>query len=217
VADLTFACVGASADPYAVAPTLAFRLSITSTAPVHSIALRCQIRIEPAKRRYSAEEAQTLHDLFGEPSRWADTLKPVQFAMVNVMVPTFDATTETDLVVPCTYDLEIAATRYFHGLREGEIPLLMLFSGTVLGGGPGRLLVEPVPWSAECSYRMPVAVWRQMVDRHFPNSGWLRLSRDTLDELGRYKSRNALPTWEAAILDLLGGRATDLGVGQDGH
>ena len=37
-------------------------------------------------RRYTAAEAERLADLFGETSRWADTLKPMQFATVSAMV-----------------------------------------------------------------------------------------------------------------------------------
>ena len=133
MADLIFGCTGASADQFAVTPTLAFQLAITerSGVRVHAIALRCQIRIEPHRRRYSATEAERLHDLFGDTSRWADTVKPIQLATVTVMVPSFSEVTEVDLPVPCTYDLEVASARYLQGLDDGTIPLLMLFSGTV--------------------------------------------------------------------------------------
>src|ERR1700689_3359963 len=133
MANLCFGCTGAKADPYAVPPTLTFPLTITesSGASVHAIALRCQIRIEPHRRRYSAAEAQRLHDLFGDTSRWAETVKPIQLATITTMVPAFTAVTEVDLQMPCTYDLEVASARYLHGLDDGTIPLLMLFSGTV--------------------------------------------------------------------------------------
>lgn len=206
MARLTFDCVDAHAEPYAAAPTLTFRLHIAETtgAAIHAIALRCQIRIEPARRRYSPDEADRLSDLFGDVSRWADTLKPVQFTMAATTVPGFTGAVHVDLPVPCTYDLEIAATRYFYALQDGTVPLLLLFSGTVFGkNDTGGLAVEQVPWSAECAYRLPVSVWRDMVDRYFPGSAWLRLDRDVVDELARFKSREALPTWGAAITALL--------------
>jgi hypothetical protein len=104
MADLAFGCTGASAERYAATPTLSFALTITESAgvPVHAIALRCQIRIEPQRRRYSAVEARRLHDLFGDTSRWADTVKPIQVATVTTMVPAFSALTEIGLPVPCT-------------------------------------------------------------------------------------------------------------------
>jgi hypothetical protein len=206
MAKLTFDCVGAKAEPYAAAPTLSFALRISETtgASIHAIALRCQIRIEPARRRYSAEEAARLSDLFGDVSRWADTLKPIQFTTVSTMVPSFTGAVEANLTVACTYDLEIAAARYFYAIQEQQAPLLMLFSGTVFARGEGgAMAVEPVPWSAECTYRLPVTVWREMVDRHFPGAAWIRLNRDTLDRLAAFKSRQALPTWDATVNQLL--------------
>jgi hypothetical protein len=207
VAKFVFDCVGARSEPYAVAPTLAFsvRISETTGATVHAMALRCQLRIEPQRRRYTAQEAERLADLFGDTGRWADTLKPMQFATVSAMVPGFTGATEVDLAVPCTYDLEIASTRYFHALDDGTIALLLLYSGTVFLKHDNGFTVEQVPWSAESSYRLPVAVWREMVDRDFPGAGWIRCSRATLDALGRFKSRQALPTWDATIAALLDG------------
>ncbi|HEX3827962.1 MAG TPA: DUF6084 family protein [Sporichthyaceae bacterium] len=213
MADLVFECLGTTADIYAAGPTLTIRLRATERtgATVHAIALRAQLRIEPQKRRYSATEAARLGDLFGETNRWADTLRPLQFAMVPAMVPGFTDSCEFDLPVPCTYDLEIAATTYFHALEEGDIPLVLLFSGTVFtkgdsaistGGGSG-FSVSPVSWRAEAPCLVPVVVWRQMMDRFFPNCGWVRLSRDTLHALGVFKNARAIPTWEQAITELL--------------
>ena len=205
MADLIFGCTGATADRFAATPALSFQLTITerSGVRIHAIALRCQIRIEPHRRRYTASEAERLHDLFGDTSRWADTVKPIQLATVTAMVPAFTAVTEVELTVPVTYDLEVASARYLQGLDDGTIPLLMLFSGTVFVATEQGFSVELGPWSAEASYRMPVAVWRELVDAHFPGSAWLRCSRDTLDALSQYKARNALPTWDATLTALL--------------
>ena len=205
MADLIFGCTGATADRYAATPTLSFQLAITerSGVRVHAIALRCQIRIEPHRRRYSAAEAERLHDLFGDPSRWAGTVKPIQLAAVSVMVPGFTAVTEVDLPVPCTYDLEVSSARYLHGLDDGTIPLILLFSGTVFVATEAGFSVELVPWSAEATYRMPVATWRELVDAHFPGRAWLPCGRDTLDALSAFKARHALPTWDATLNALL--------------
>ncbi|MFJ9852965.1 DUF6084 family protein [Streptomyces sp. NPDC101150] len=202
--DLSFVCTGVRADPYAAGPTLVFRLRITAADParVHAIALRCQIRIEPARRGYASDEAEELTDLFGERSRWGSTLNPLRFAQVSLVVPGFTGTTEVDLPVPCTYDMDIAAARYFHALRDGEVPLLLLFSGTVFAG-PAGFSVGPVPWDKEAPFRMPVAVWQEMTEQHFPGCGWLRLRRETLDALLDFRSRHALPSWEATVEALL--------------
>ncbi|MFJ3836637.1 DUF6084 family protein [Streptomyces sp. NPDC090054] len=212
--DFTFTCKGVRADAYAAGPTLVFRLGITAGpgVRVHALALRCQLRIEPARRGYATAEAEGLADLFGARSRWGNTLQPVQFAQVSVMVPSFTGETETDLVVPCTYDMDIAATRYFNALEDGEAPLLMLFSGTAFTGD-GGFRVEPVPWDREASYRMPVAVWREMVEQHFPGCGWLRLPRDAMEELLAYRSRHALSSWEATVRSLLDAAADSAAAG----
>jgi hypothetical protein len=205
VTDLVFDCIGARADRFAVTPSMVMNLRISETSGqrVEAIALRCQIRIEPARRRYSDAEAQRLNDLFGDTQRWAETLKPVQFTNVSIMVPAFTGATELELPIPLSYDMEIGATRYFAGLDDGEVPLLLLFSGTIFGSADGRLSVQQVPWSKEASYRLPVAVWREAIDAHFPNSAWIKVSTATFDELQRYKNRAALPTWEATVLALL--------------
>ena len=218
MADLIFGCTGATAERYAATPTLTFSLTITerSGVRIHAIALRCQIRIEPHRRRYSAAEAQRLHDLFGDPSRWAETVKPIQLATVTAMVPGFTSLTELELPVPCTYDLEVASARYLHGLDDGTIPLLLLFSGTVFIAQGESFSVELIPWSAEASYRMPVSVWRDVVNEHFPGSAWLRCSRETLDALSVFKASRALPTWDATLSELLAAASGAPGISPGG-
>jgi Family of unknown function (DUF6084) len=205
VAELVFDCVGAHADKYAVAPSMSLTLRIAETTgqKVEAIALRCQIRIEPTRRHYTDAEAERLNDLFGETKRWADTLRPLQFTTVSVMVPGFTGSVELDLPVMLSYDLEIGSTKYFAGLESGEIPLLLLFSGTVFTTVEGRMQAQQVPWSKEAPCRLPVSLWREAVDMHFPNSAWIRMSLQTLDELRRFKTRQALPTWDATVAALL--------------
>ena len=215
--ELGFECVGVRVEPYAVAPTMAFRVRITDKAAgrdpdggVHAIALLCQFRIEPQRRRYSDAEAERLHDLFGDRSRWADTLKPLQFTTVSTVVPAFTDHVEVDVPVQCTTDLEVAAGRYFHALDGGEVPLLLLFSGSVFARAGLRYEVTRIPWSAEASFALPVERWREMVDRYFPNSGWIPLGRPTLDALIRYKTERGLPTWDEVVRTLLADAATEV-------
>jgi hypothetical protein len=205
VATFDFECVGARGEEFAVTPTLAFtvRVAESTGAAVHALALRCQIRIEPQRRRYTPAETERLADLFGDPSRWAQTQRPMQLATVSALVPAFTGDLEFGVQVPCSYDMEIASTRYFHALDEGAISLLLLFSGTVFLADGGGYSVEQLPWSAESRYALPASVWRDMVERDFPGSAWLRCSRTTLDALGRFKSRHALPTWDQTIEVLL--------------
>ena len=203
--ELSFTCLGVQPERYAAAPTLLFRLQVNAPAEqrVRAIALRCQIRIEPQRRGYGEQEAERLLELFGERERWGDTLKPFQFANTSTVVASFTGSTEVNVTVPCSYDMEVAAGRYFHGLEDGEIPFILLFSGTVFKDGEKALWIEQVPWHAECRYRMPVEVWREMMDLHFPGSGWLRLRRDTIDALADFRATRALPTWDDAIVAVL--------------
>ena len=203
--ELVFDCIDVRADPYAAGPTLVFKLRISEMTGVrvHPIALRVQLRIEPQKRRYTPAEARQLNDLFGDTSRWAETLKPLQFANSAAMVPSFTGGIEVDLPVACTYDLEIAATSYFHALQQDDIPFLLLFSGTIFTRGETGFSVAQVPWHKEATYRVPVTEWRAMMDAFYPNSGWLRLRLDTLEALGAFKTARALPTWELAVTTLL--------------
>jgi hypothetical protein len=205
MADLSFSCLDVQPERYAAAPTLLFRLRVDAAAEqrVRAIALRCQIRIEPQRRGYGGQEAERLLELFGERERWGDTLKPFQFANTSTVVASFTGGIEVDLPVPCSYDMEVAAGRYFHGLENGEIPFILLFSGTVFRDGEKALWIEQVPWHAECRYRMPVKTWCEMMDMHFPGSGWLRLRRDTIDALANFRAIRALPTWDDAIIAVL--------------
>jgi hypothetical protein len=132
----------------------------------------------------------------------------MQLATVSAMVPGFTGSIQVDLPVPLSYDLQLGSARYFAGLESGEIPLLLLFSGTVFGSAEGRLAVEQVPWSKEARCRLPLSTWREAIDAHFPGTAWITLSRDTLDDLLAVKSRLALPTWDAtvrALLEMSGG------------
>lgn len=203
--ELRFAVETARPERYAAVPTLTFviRVDQEGGAPIHTIALRCQIRIEPNRRRYSEAERLRLEELFGATPRWGDTLKPFLWTNVSHLTPAFDGSTAIEMPVPCTYDLEIAAAKYLHSLDDGEIPLLLLFSGTVFARDGNGFQVSPVPWHAEASYRMPVSVWRAMMDLYYPNAGWLRLRRDTLDKLMRLKTTLALASWDQVIDVLL--------------
>ena len=203
---LAFEVVGARADPSAAAPTL--RVGIRVAAPadrqVQSILLRCQIRIEPERRTYDAATQARLVELFGDPHRWADTLRPFPLAHVTLPVRGFTGEHEIDMPVELSYDLEVAVGKYLHALRDGTVPLLLLFSGTVFHQTARGLQVEQIPWDREAQHDLPVAVWRAAIDTHFPGTGWVRLQRDTIDRLHEYKTRHGLATWDEAMTALLG-------------
>lgn len=205
--DLSFEVENAEAVPFAASPLLAFKLRISNRfadEPIHTIALRCQIMIDPARRRYQDEEKERLRDLFGEPERWGQTVRPMLWTHASLVVTSFTGSDVVDLPVPCTFDFNIAATKYFAGLTDGEVPLNLQFSGTVFyATDEGTLQVMQIPWDKEARYRLPVQVWKQMMDIYYPNSAWLSLRRDVFDRLYRYKVRRGIPTWEQALESLL--------------
>ena len=201
-----FAVLDVAAEPYAVTPQLTARLAVEETTGrrVHAIALRCQVRIEPQRRRYDRAEEEGLTDLFGEPRRWADTLRPFLWMQCSATVPGFLGRTETELALPCTYDLEVVGTRYLHALADGEVPLNLLFSGTVFLAGANGFAVEQIPWSCEARYRLPVATWRRMIELYYPDAGWIRLGSDVLSGLAGYRARHGLTSWDETVQRLLG-------------
>lgn len=205
--DLSLQVEGAEAVPFAASPLLNLKLRITNAdaaEPIQTIALRCQIQLEVTRRRYSSEEQERLHDLFGEPERWGQTLRTMLWTHASIIVPPFVGSTVVELPLPCTFDFNIAATKYFAGLEDGEIPLFLLFSGTVFfEADDGALQVAQIPWDREAKYRLPVAVWQQMMDNYYPNSAWLSVRRDIFDRLHQYKRQHGIPTWEQALERLL--------------
>jgi Family of unknown function (DUF6084) len=205
--DLGFSIEGAEVAALAATPTIGLKLRVTNGDPqdaIHSVALRCQIQIEVTRRRYAAEEQQRLRDLFGEPERWSQTLKNLLWTHVTVNIPPFQDTTVVDVPVPCTFDFNVAATKYFHGVAEGEVPLCVMFSGSVFYSLEGsNMQVAPISWDKEARYRLPIQVWRDMMDVYYPGSAWLCLRRDVFERLYDYKVRNGIPTWEEALETML--------------
>jgi hypothetical protein len=198
---LSFRVVGARVERYAASPSVVLRIGIAESTGVRidAIALRVQIQLEVARRRYLPDESALLSELFGEPSRYAETLKPMLWTHVGQSVLAFEREAEIDLTVPCSYDFEVASNKYLASLQDGIVPLNLLFSGTVFVEGPAGVTAELVPWSCEARFSLPVATWREAMDAFFPNAAWIRINRDLFDELRRFKIATGLPTWDAAL------------------
>jgi len=205
--DLTFHIEGVSAAPFAAVPQLTFRLRISQRdgVVVHTLVLRCQVEIEPTRRRYTADEQERLVELFGEPEHWPDTPRALVWAQTGMVVPAFQGETLVDLPVPCTFDFNVAATRYFQTFETGDLPLRFLFNGTVFYESTAReVQVAPIPWDRESTFHMPVEAWRTVMDSYYPNTAWLSLRRDVLMRLLDFRMREGLRTWEHAVERLLG-------------
>jgi hypothetical protein len=206
VPDLDFGIQSAEVLEFAAVPSLLFKLRIENLEeePIRSVALNTQIRIAANRRHYDTVEQERLLEVFGEPHRWGNTLRSLLWTHNTLQVPPFSGSTIVDMPVPCTYDLEVIGSKYFYALEEGEVPLEFLFSGTVYYAGEGgRLQIGRISWEKEAEFRLPVRLWKEMMERYFPNSAWIRLRKDAFDRLYDYKVRMGLPTWEAAVEALL--------------
>jgi hypothetical protein len=205
VTSLAFEVLDVQPQEHAAAPHLLFRLRVSETSGevVHAIALRCQLRIEPQRRPYDPDEQRGLADLFGSSDRYGSTLKPFLWTHATAMLQGFTGDREFDLPVACTYDFDVSASKYLHALRGGDVPLVLLFSGTVFTRGATGFAVEQLSWSLEAPCRLPVSSWRRLMDLYFPGGGWIRLDRETIDALGHYRSTHGLTSWEQAVAALL--------------
>lgn len=205
--DLSFEIIGAEAVAFSTLPMLNFKLRIINAnkeEQIQNVNLKCQIMLAVTQRRYNADEKAKLHELFGEPERWSKTLRTFLWTHVTTVVPRFTGSTDVDLPVPCLYDFEVVSTKYFNALEDGEIPLTFLFSGTVFyEGETGNLQIGQISWSKEATYRLPVALWKEVIDIHFPNTAWIRLPKDVFDQLYQYKITHGLITWEQVLVHLL--------------
>lgn len=205
--DLGFHIEQAETVPFAAAPTINFRLRVVNAPTaqkIFTVALRSQIQIEVTRRKYTPEDQKKLRDLFGGPERWSQTLRNMLWTHASCVIPAFDGSAAVDLHVPCPFDFNVGATKYFYGLGDGEIPLLFQFSGTIFyENSDGTLSVAPVPWDKEAKFRLPVKTWQDTMEIYYPNSAWLCLRRDIFDRLYQYKIRNGIPTWEQAMEKVL--------------
>jgi hypothetical protein len=205
--DLSITVASAEAVKYAAVPSIAFELNIKNADPqeiVHTVVLRCQIQIEVARRKYTAADQEKLRDLFGEPERWGQTLRSLLWTHASAVVPQFTGAATVSMQVPCTFDFNIAATKYFNGLADGDIPLCLMFSGTVFyNDSEGSMRVAPISWDKETRFRLPLKAWQDMMDLFYPNIAWLSLRRDVFELLHEYKVRHGIPSWEQTIEKVL--------------
>jgi hypothetical protein len=207
VPGLTFKVEGAEAIPFAAAPTIGFKLRVTNpnaSEAIRSVSLRCQILIEASRRHYNSGERDALRDLFGEPERWSQTLRSLLWTHATATVPEFAGSIVTDIAVPCTFDFNVGAAKYFHALQEEDVPLCFQFSGTIFyTAASGVLQIDQIRWDRESRFHLPANVWTEMMEHYYPNSAWLRLRRDAFERLYDYKRRKGMATWEEAIESLL--------------
>lgn len=205
--DLEFQIRGVEAASQGLIPLVQFRLGISCASAdeeIHAIILRVHIQFAVSQRSYDEREKERLVELYGQPSQWSRTLRNRLWVQLSTSVGAFKSALETTLSVPCSFDLNVASTKYFQGLEDGDVPLLFLFSGTVFHPGPdGSLRVHQIPWEKECTFRMPLRTWQELMETHFPNTAWLTLRRETVERLYHYRRLHSLATWEDTMERLL--------------
>jgi uncharacterized protein DUF6084 len=202
VVELGFSVLDAARVEHTAVPTLRFSLGVSAEVPVRSVLLDVQVQIAARRRGYDASAHERLFELFGPVADWGTTLRTLLWTRTTLVVPAFAASTVVGLDVPCSYDLEVTASRYLDALTDGVVPLEFLFSGSVFYEDEGRLQTTRLSWNSEAEYALPVAVWKETMERHFRGTAWVRLSKESFDRLSAYKSRNALATWDDALASL---------------
>jgi hypothetical protein len=205
--DLHFEITGVESAARGLTPLLQFNVAVCNepaTEAIHTVMLHAQIQLQCPQRSYNASEKEKLVELFGTAERWGQTLRNRLWGSSNTTVRAFSGNTVATVQMPCTFDLNVAATKYFHALEDGGVPLLFLFSGTIFYEGiDGRLQVQQISWNKECTYLMPLQIWNEMMDEHFPNTAWLYLQRDVFEQLSAYKRSRGFTNWEETVSCLL--------------
>jgi hypothetical protein len=204
---LEFAVTGARALPRAAVPTIALGLGIEllDGPPVRSLTVGVRVDIAPARRVYAEDEEERLGELFGTPDQWDASLGALPWTRTTVLVGPFSEGTKIEAPLPCTYDFDVAAAKYLNALGDGEIPIELMFSGTILYSDEERgVQAAPIPWDHEATFRLPVATWREAMRTSFGDSAWLRLPRPTFERLCAYRRRLGARDWQETIESLLG-------------
>jgi hypothetical protein len=204
---LAFQIRGAEPACSTAAPAVALHLEISNTPQdqaIQTLLLTSQIQIEAARRRYSAAEEGHLRDLFGERERWGRTLRPLLWTNLTTTVPGFTGSIGIKLEVPCTFDLDVTASKYFYGVDSGTVPIVILFSGTVFYRAAANLLqAAPIPWNTEARFALPAGIWKECTELHCPNTAWLGLRKDNFERLYDFKIRHGLATFDEAVERML--------------
>jgi hypothetical protein len=210
IPELAFSVEEVGPLEHAAVPTLRFavRIDVPGGESIRSVLLHTQIQIAARRRRHVEAEEERLFELFGERERWGTTLRTLPWTRATQVVPPFSGSTLFDIEVPVTYDFDVVASRYLDALEGGEVPLELLFAGTLFyTDESGLLKTTRIAWDREAEFGLPVAAWRDTMERYFGDQAWIRMRKESFDRLQAYRSRNAL-TWEDAIDQLLG-RAGD--------
>ncbi len=196
--ELNFDILSAEIKPYAVAPTIIFKLKITNKIEkeeVYAASLKTQIRIDAMHRKYEQDTKARLLEVFGAPERWGQTLKSLYWKQITIPVPRFTGETVIDIPLECSEDMSASVGKYMHAVEEGPVPLAFIFNGSIFYNGHEKnVQVKQLPLDKEAVYALPIEKWDNLLESYFPDSKWLRVSNKIFDKLNAYKAKNAHPT-----------------------
>lgn len=198
-------CVRGAKPAPAASPSIDLHLELSSNETIQTVVLHSQIQIEAPRRPYSSAEQRRLRDLFGEPGRWGETLRPLLWANLTTTVPGFTGSIGINITVPCTFDMNLTATKFFDAVG-GDVPITALFSGTMFyRTAANQLQAAPIPWNTAARFALPAAIWKQSIDLHHPNTAWLGLRRDVFERLCEFKAEHGLASFDEAVERMLAG------------
>jgi hypothetical protein len=206
VPDLVFGVCMAKPAGDSACPAVGLEMEVRNRVSgefVQAVLVRCQVQIETPRRSYSGGEEGKLRDLFGERARWGQTMRPMLWANVAATIPSFENSTIFTIEVPCTFDFNVAATKYFHALEGGTVPVTLMFSGTVFYRVDQQLQAAPISWDTECRFPMPVQVWKETLEMQCPNSAFVCLRRDVFERLYQFKIDQGVATFDEAVERML--------------
>ena len=189
---------------YAVVPTIALGLRVSSRHPVSGIDLRCQIMVDVPSRGHSGAERARLSEVYGDTTASNAALRPLVWTHTSANVPAFDRTCTVDLTIPLSSDFDVAVTKYFNSLDGEGIPLRLQFSGMIsYRDMRDQLQIARIPLTTEAVGQLPLALVRSLRNRYYPGTAWLRMPRAAFERLIEYKRKTGLPSWEGAFDRLL--------------
>jgi Family of unknown function (DUF6084) len=206
VPELAFDLVEVAPRRFAALPTIDFTIGIERSdgGSVQCVILTVTIAIAAARRPYDPAEEERLFALFGSPGQWDTSLRSLIWTRTTTAVPAFTGQTHLTVSVTCGHDLQVAATRYLHAVKDGDIPLELVFGGTIFyADGAATLRAGQIPWRHEVAGRLPARIWHELMHRYYGTSRWLRLEDRRFDMLAAYMARHAHPSFDDTVEGLL--------------
>lgn len=193
---LQFTAREAVAERRSAAPAIRLRVDVLAPGvKIEALLLRARVQIEPWRRAYDANEKELLREL--------SAAQPLQWIDVAVTVNAFSEQTTFEIPMSCTYDMQVAATKYLTAIDGGAIPVRVFFNGTAFSAAESGFSAAMLSWDSDCEAFVPIDVWHEAMDACFAGQAWLRVDRSVFDALARYRVHRGFADWDQALEHLL--------------